>query len=294
MRKLFKIFLIIILILGVFSLFTLLSPYPTVWLTRYIFSKSSYTSHKDLDVVRENIEIIQDVNYPSNYSNNTLDIIYPKNASDETFPVIFWIHGGAFISGDKSDVTNYMIMLANEGFVIVNINYTLAPKFKYPAPIVQLDEAYSFIENSTDYPFINKDQIYFGGDSAGAHIVAQFILIQTNDEYVNTINKISETRNINKVVNKEIRGVILFCGPYDFEALSNLVKGQTANSTNKKIISIISFFAKRIGFAYLGDLNWKNKDKYKVLSIPEYVTSSFPPAFLTDDASFLLKTMQKN
>lgn len=53
MRKLFKIFLIIILILGVFSLFTLLSPYPTVWLTRYIFSKSSYTSHKDLDVVRE-------------------------------------------------------------------------------------------------------------------------------------------------------------------------------------------------------------------------------------------------
>lgn len=52
MRKLFKIFLIIILILGVFSLFTLLSPYPTVWLTRYIFSKSSYTSHKDLDVVR--------------------------------------------------------------------------------------------------------------------------------------------------------------------------------------------------------------------------------------------------
>lgn len=117
-----------------------------------------------------------------------------------------------------------MIMLANEGFVIVNINYELAPSDKYPKQIVQIGEAYTYIENSNDYPFINKDIIYFGGDYAGAHISAQFITIQTNPNYFKLLNEIKETKDIKKVVNKEITGAILFAGAYDFNELSNIVK----------------------------------------------------------------------
>jgi len=87
-------------------------------------------------------------------------------------------------------------MLASEGYAIVNINYELAPKAKYPAQLIQIGEAYEFIENSDLYPFIDKDIIYFGGDSAGAHIAAQFIIVQTNPDYVSLLNHIKETKDI--------------------------------------------------------------------------------------------------
>lgn len=136
------------------GIFVAYSPYPVAWATRWLFSQSSYTDHVDLEKTKENVTIIKDVPYPSNYNQNKLDIIYPKSATTP-LPVIFWVHGGAFVAGDKADITNYMIMLANEGYVIVNINYELAPKAKYPAPLIQIGEAYTFIENSDAYPFMD-------------------------------------------------------------------------------------------------------------------------------------------
>lgn len=176
-----------------------------------------------------------------------------------------------------------MIMLASNGYVIVNINYELAPKAKYPAPLIQLGEAYQFIEDSgNNYPFINKDIIYFGGDSAGAHIAAQFILIQTNSDYVELLNDIPETKDIKRVVSKEITGAILFAGPYDFDALSHLVKGRAAKSGNSLLTSVVSFLARRVGQGYLGTLNWKGQERFEVLSLVNYVSSDFPRTFLTD------------
>lgn len=285
MNKILKVFLISLLSLFVlifaFAIFALYTPYPTTWAVRSLFGSSSYTEHENLEATKNNVTILEDITYPSLYKNNKLDIIYPKN-QNTPLPVIFWVHGGAFVAGDKSDVTNYMIMLANEGFIIVNINYELAPSAKYPNQIIQIGEAYTYIENSNDYPFINKDIIYFGGDSAGAHIAAQFITIQTNPNYLKTLNEIKETKDINKVVNKDITGAILFAGPYDFNELSNLVKKRVESSENKLLSSIISFVAKRIGLAYLGTLNWSTNDKFKVLSIVDYVDANFPETFITD------------
>lgn len=173
-------------------------------------------------------------------------------------------------------------MLANEGYVIVNINYKLAPSAKYPTQLTQVGEAYSYIDNSDDYPFIDKDQIYFGGDSAGAHIVAQFITIQTNPDYVMLLNESKETKDIKKIVDKEITGAILFAGPYDFKELSNLVKKRVVRDENQLLSSIVSFVAKRIGFGYLGTMNWKNNDKFDGLNVVDYVNNNFPSTFITD------------
>lgn len=225
-KVLLSIVLSIVLLLALVFLFASISPYPTAWAVRALFSTTSYTDHENLSLVKENITINENIKYDSTYKNNTLDIIY-KSEYDLPMPVIFWIHGGAFVAGDKKDVTNYMIMLANEGYVIININYELAPRAKYPAPIIQVGEAYEFIIYSNDYPFIDKDSIYFGTDSAGVHIASQFILKETNQEYLSLLNTIDVTKDLKKVVNKEIKGAILFAGPYDFNALSMLVKSRT-------------------------------------------------------------------
>lgn len=281
LKVVLKLLCLFLVVLSLFTMFAFVSPYPTTWAVRALFSMTTYTDHENLAETKEEVTILSDVTYPSQFKSNKLDILYPTDYK-ERMPVIFWVHGGAFVAGSKSDVTNYMIMLANEGFVIVNIEYELAPNANYPAQIIQVGEAYQYIENSIDYPFINKDLIYFGGDSAGAHIAAQFITIQTNPNYLNILNQIEQTKDVKKVVNKEIKGAILFAGPYDFMELSNLVKSRVDSNEKSFLGSVISFFAKRIGLAYLGKLDWKNDDEYKVLSIVDYVDENFPQTFITD------------
>lgn len=209
-KKWVKVLLIVLLsistFLSIIIIFVATSPYPTAWLVRWAFGTSSYSEHVDLEATKENVEIISDITYPSTYKNNTIDIIYPNNYRLENpLPVIYWVHGGAFVAGDKSDVTNYMIMLANEGFAIVNINYELAPKAKYPAPLIQIGEAYLYTQDNGElYPFLNLDNIYFGGDSAGAHIAAQFINIQTNDAYVALLNNQKTLRILKRLFQKKL------------------------------------------------------------------------------------------
>ena len=51
-----------------------------------------------------------------------------KYKGDQKYvPTIFWIHGGAFVAGDKNDVRKYATYIASHGYNVVNINYPLAP-----------------------------------------------------------------------------------------------------------------------------------------------------------------------
>src|SRR5215212_4297365 len=52
-----------------------------------------------------------------------LDIYAPPNAKD--LPVVFWIHGGGWQAGDKSDVKRKPQGCVGRGFVFVSIDYRL-------------------------------------------------------------------------------------------------------------------------------------------------------------------------
>ena len=55
----------------------------------------------------------------------TLDVYAP--AEGKNLPVVVWIHGGGWHSGDKSDVEKKPQALLDKGFVFVSINYRLFP-----------------------------------------------------------------------------------------------------------------------------------------------------------------------
>src|SRR5206468_9890794 len=55
-----------------------------------------------------------------------LDIYKPSNADNEKkFPLIVYMHGGGFFTGDKSAEYDRCLMLADSGFVVASINYRL-------------------------------------------------------------------------------------------------------------------------------------------------------------------------
>ena len=63
-----------------------------------------------------------------------------------------------------------------QGYVVVNVNYALAPNYKYPTPLIQFDDAIQFIKHNKDRFPIDLDQVVIGGDSAGAQLKVNMLL----------------------------------------------------------------------------------------------------------------------
>jgi len=262
--------LLLLLILGLFFVFCfiviilfIISPKPTAKLIHKLFEGGVAVKPSNYAEIERLVNIENDIPYNSKYKEGKLDIINPKNF-EGYLPVIFWVHGGAFLGGDKSDITEYAVQIASKGYIVVNINYDLAPSSKYPTPLYQLKEAYQFIESISKEHGIDMNRVYFAGDSAGAQIVSQFVNIQADASYAKILG-------IESVVpENRIKGVLLFCGPYDVSKLLNSDK------------FLIRFLFKRVGWAYIGKRNWVNTQQVKQASIIQHISRKFPPVFITD------------
>src|SRR5688572_2320434 len=62
----------------------------------------------------------------NSHERQLLDIYAPPNAKD--LPVLFWIHGGGWQTGDKRDVQLKPQWFMDKGFVFVSTNYRLLPE----------------------------------------------------------------------------------------------------------------------------------------------------------------------
>jgi carboxylesterase type B len=51
-----------------------------------------------------------------------LDIYTPDDAQQKKLPVVIWIHGGGWQTGDKSDVGQKPQLFVDRGFVFVSTN----------------------------------------------------------------------------------------------------------------------------------------------------------------------------
>ncbi|GHU39593.1 alpha/beta hydrolase [Spirochaetia bacterium] len=258
-------------LIGAFC-FAKFSSYPMVWLTRFLFELKPYTMPENYDELKSNIEIIRNINYQSKYKNGVLDIIKPAVITGRE-KLIFYTHGGGFIEGDKTNVEHYFVMLANEGFVTVNINYALAPEHaSYPQPVHQLQEAYTFIKEHSAQYSLNINDVYFSGDSAGGQLSAQFVAMQTNPGYLSLMNSSGNGQFDSVVAQGTIRGILLFCALYDFEQMVN-----PPPDTIKLPLA-------KLGLAYFKNIDPENKN-IALACITDKVTENFPRAFVTDGNS---------
>ncbi|MHB0803680.1 alpha/beta hydrolase [Bacillus thuringiensis] len=262
-----RMFLASMIVLGLVltgAMFWECSPIPKAFLIKKAFEDGTFVPSSDHARALSETKIITDIDYQSKFPDGNLDIIYPKNHSEKT-PIIFWVHGGGFVGGDKSNTTEYVRDLAAHGYIVVNINYALAPKRKYPTPVLQLGEAYEYIKKHTKKYDIHLNRVYFAGDSAGAQISSQFVTIQTSNAY-------AKLTKIDPILDSStIKGVLLFCGPYNMPKLAKV-------EANAKIQD----FMRTTGWAYLGNKDWERSPEVEIASISNHVTKNYPPTFITD------------
>ena len=113
------------------------------------------------------------------HERQVLDIYAPPNARD--LPVVFWIHGGGWQRGDKSEVQLKPQWFMGKGFVFVSTNYRLLPDVDMGTLIRDVAKSFSWVQKHIAEYGGNPKRVLVGGHSAGAQLAA---IICTDDRYL--------------------------------------------------------------------------------------------------------------
>lgn len=119
---------------------------------------------------KKNCRIIRNVSYlPDGGYARQLDVYRPKNIASPR-PVILYIHGGGFSMCSKDTHQGAALAYADKGYVVVNVNYRLSPKYRYPAALKDVGHAWQWVlKNAGDYGG-DPERIIVAGESAGGNL----------------------------------------------------------------------------------------------------------------------------
>ena len=67
-----------------------------------------------------------------------IDVFSPAG-TEGALPTVVWIHGGAWISGNKQTVRPYVQILAAQGYTAVAVDYSVSPEVQYPVALESLN-----------------------------------------------------------------------------------------------------------------------------------------------------------
>ena len=126
-----------------------------------------------------NVDYWGDGNY-----RHKLDILSRRGAVPELAPVLVYIHGGAWVIGDKRQQGIPMMHeLVQRGWVCVSINYRLSPRATWPAHIVDCKRAVAWVrEHIAEYGG-DPGFIAVSGGSAGGHLSALLALTPSDAQW---------------------------------------------------------------------------------------------------------------
>ena len=192
----------------------------------------------------KNIKIPPSINYVTeNYltsGSRSTEIgiaIAKKNMkSEEPLPVVVFIHGGGWRSGDKDQSIWQCFRYASDGFVGITISYRLIDEAPLPQCIEDVKTAIRYIKSlATDYP-IDTDNIGVWGYSAGAHL-ALMAGLDTNTDSFNS--------GLYKEFNGAVKCIAAIAAPTDFSNKRNgsqiLSKDQGSDVAFKSKISPLTY-----------------------------------------------------
>ncbi|MBW3597166.1 MAG: alpha/beta hydrolase [Planctomycetes bacterium] len=104
------------------------------------------------------------------HERQVLDIYAPDGARD--LPVVFWIHGGGWQTGDKTDVQIKPRVFSERGFVFVSTNYRLLPHVEMDVLIRDVAKALGWVHKNIAAHGGDPQRIFVMGHSAGAQLAA--------------------------------------------------------------------------------------------------------------------------
>jgi acetyl esterase/lipase len=113
------------------------------------------------------------------HERQVLDVYSPPHAKN--LPVVFWIHGGGWQTGDKTSVQNKPQAFLDKGFVFVATNYRLLPHVDMATIVRDIAQSIHWVHDHIVEYGGDPQLLFIMGHSAGAQLAA---LICTDERYL--------------------------------------------------------------------------------------------------------------
>jgi acetyl esterase/lipase len=139
-----------------------------------------------------------------------LDIYEPGEHSSGLLPAVILIHGGGWISFDKSTMQTMGMFLARSGFVAFSVDYRLfhEKENRWPAQLDDVQRAVRWVRANAAKYSVDPQHVGAFGHSAGAQLVALLGMEDTRDNSDPALAKYSS----------KVQAVVDVSGPADFTA----------------------------------------------------------------------------
>jgi len=139
-----------------------------------------------------------------------LDLFLPPAGAK--FPTIVWIHGGAWVMGDRKMYDLLGKRFAAEGIGLAAISYRLSPGVKHPEHARDAARAFAWVHANIARQGGDPERLFLMGHSAGGHLAA---LLAADPKYLKDAGVPAGT----------LKGAIPMSGVYLIPALPDTTRG---------------------------------------------------------------------
>lgn len=190
-----------------------------------IINMGQIAQASDKPITPPTVKEVTDIGYfeglGKDSTKHKLDLFLPPNAANA--PVFFFVHGGAWVQGDKNFFGIYSAigrLAAQNGMIGVVISYRLTPKVRHPSHAEDVARAIAWTTKNIKNYGGDPERIILCGHSAGGHLVS---LVCCDPIYFKT----------EKVNPNSIKGVISISGVYE---IPKIILGNVfGNDPEKKV-----------------------------------------------------------
>lgn len=189
-----------------------------------------------------------DLQYGPDPKWNLLDIYLPEKHTGRV-PVIFYFHGGSWISGIKEHSQHYGMDLAKNGFAFINASYRLPPDVIFPQSLDDMNTAIHWTCDHAEKYGLDLRNTFLLGDSAGGQMAEQYLTILTNDVFREKFGYSRPQMNV--------KAAALNCSPAFLDTPGMLYDSSKAYFTEEIL-----------------------RNRIDMLQTESYITPAWPPVFL--------------
>lgn len=156
---------------------------------------------------RPGVEVTKNVRYGRERAVDLHLDVYRRSDHPTGCPVLFQIHGGAWVIGSKDQqALPLMYQLAESGWVCVSANYRLSPAATFPDHLLDCKRALAWVKRNVAEYGGDPGFVAVTGGSAGGHLAA-LVALTANDPSVQPGFEDVDTR---------VQACVPFYGVYDF------------------------------------------------------------------------------
>jgi acetyl esterase/lipase len=145
---------------------------------------------------------------PADSDKHKLDLYLPRD--QKNYPVLVFLHGGSWRTGDRSQYVALGDRLARAGIGVAIPSYRLMPQNPHPSQIEDVAAAFAWVVRNISQHGGDVKRIYLSGHSAGAHLAA---LLALDEKYLKKFD----------LPRTAIRGVVAISGIYDVGKLDTFL-----------------------------------------------------------------------